>query len=364
MSDDIAKQFAQDAIFTNHPQMKAWPTDHQFSMLEMEIDDLWMIANFGGGAKLTKEGYFAAEPVHHPITSFGARKMESKAMTSNRVIARPDFKSSVAHARWIVAQNLWTTISTNASARLGEGRAWGNIRSVADGECLFASAGRPFFYLPAPDPTSLDIKEGNVISLSFSEASLPELVGEDGTICAGNDPEDPRCAKISLHGHAVPLEGNDIEYAQKSFGATHPNAGWLSSGGAHTGGAYYTIHIHSIEFFENVGGMTTIEVDDYLKWKAEEADFPDESTCDARPPWSTTSTGADYGSSAKTSEPVQHGGHHNGSGGGCGNGDHTGGGKGCAGEWTRMKCNIKILIKMSFIDITSIVLDLSVYSNV
>ena len=80
-------------------------------------------------------------------------------------------------------------------------------------------------------------------------------------------------------------------------------------------------------FFENLGGMSTIDVDDYLKWKAKEANFPDEPSCDARPPWSTTSTGAGYRSSA----PVQHGEHHNGLVGGCGNVDHMGGGKGCAG---------------------------------
>jgi len=333
MSDESSKQFAEDALYSDHPQMKDWPADHQFSKFELEIEDLWMIANFGGGADLTKEAYFAADPVHHPVTSFGARYMTSRPLTNHRVLARPEFESSVTHARWIVGQNLWTTISTNASARLGQGKAWGNIRSVTDGECFFASAGRPFFYLPNPDPTALDIKESNVISLSFSEASLPELVGEDGQICGGNDPEDPRCAKISLHGHAVPLEGSDIEYAMKSFGATHPSAGWLSSGGAHTGGAYYTIHIHSIEFFENVGGMTKIDVDEYLDWKAEDTEFPDEPICEARPPWSTTSTGTDYGSSASSNTPtVHHGGLHNGAGGGCGNGDGSGGGVGCAGK--------------------------------
>ncbi len=333
MSDETSKQFAEDALYSDHPQMKNWPADHQFSILELEIEDLWMIANFGGGADLTKEAYFAAKPVHHPVTSFGARYMTSRPLTTHRVLARPEFESSVAHARWIVGQNLWTTISTNASARLGQGKAWGNIRSVTDGECFFASAGRPFFYLPNPDPTALDIKESNIISLSFSEASLPELVGEDGQICGGTDPEDPRCAKISLHGHAVPLEGSDIEYALKAFGATHPNAGWLSSGGAHTGGAYYTIHIHTIEFFENVGGMTKIDVDEYLEWKAEDNEFPDDPKCETRPPWSTTSTGTDYGSSASNNTPpVHHGGLHNGAGGGCGNGDGSGGGVGCAGK--------------------------------
>jgi len=201
----------------------------------------------------------------------------------SRQLARPDFKSSAAHARWLVANSLWTTVSTDGSDRLGEGTAWGNIRSVVDGECIFSSLGLPVFYLPSPDPTSIDVQASNVISLSFSEAYLPELVGKEGKACGGTDPEDPTCAKISLHGNAVPLKENELEYVQKAFGTTHPRASWLANGGAHTGGSFYTIDVHSIEFFRNYGGMADITVEDYLNWKPDASDFPGQTGCDARP---------------------------------------------------------------------------------
>jgi len=277
--DDETKKIGQDALFTSHPAMKDWPDDHGFTMLKLNLSDLWMIANFGGGGAILSEEYYAATPAHHPVVGFGNRKMTQNLVS--RKLVRPNFKGSEDHARWLVSQSLWTTVSTDASDRLGNGLAWGNIRSVTDGECIFASSGLPVFYLPAPDPTTVDVVANSNIALSFTEAALHDLVGEDGKVCGGSDPEDPTCAKLSLHGTARKLEDNDMEYALKSFGTTHPRASWLSSGGAHTGGDYYTIDVTDMEFFMNYGGMAEITVEDYINWKPEPSSEFDK--CEPRP---------------------------------------------------------------------------------
>lgn len=193
--------------------------------------------------------------------------------------SRPDFGDDAAgHARWLVAKSLWTTISTVSSKE--EGAPFGNIRSVADGVCFLGSSGLPYFYVPSPDPTAIDIKENNRISLSFTEAALSERVGEDGIPCGGSDAEDPTCAKISLNGHAIPLDDDQIELAKASFKAQHPRASWLANGGAHTGGSYYTLHLHSIMFLRTYGGFAKLSTDEYLNWKPVLSKFHGEEHCE------------------------------------------------------------------------------------
>jgi len=171
---------------------------------------------------------------------------------------------------------------------------------------VFASTGLPVFYLPTPDPTSVDVLANPNIALTFTEAALPELIGEDGQVCGGTDPEDPTCAHISLHGTARELDEHEIEYVLKSFGTTHPRASWLASGGGHTGGSYFTLELTGMEFFRNYGGMAKITVDDYLNWKPEySSDF---DKCAPRPKSSEIGTppGGD-GNASSGKGYMQHG---------------------------------------------------------
>jgi hypothetical protein len=312
--------------------------------MKIHDDGLWMIANYGGGGYMKASDYHDAEPMHHPAKSFGfgtrTRRMSSnlrsldttsslcynmethdcectpekcgadlcgaaggvwtsecpgtcdcglsgtdnsEESTSNGTSGGhgnyPDFGSDAAgHARWLVAKSLWTTISTVSSKK--EGQPFGNIRSVADGACFMGSSGLPYFYLPSPDPTALDIQQDKRITLSFTEAVLSERVGEDGIPCGGKDAEDPTCAKITLTGHAKPLDDDQVNAAMQSFKAQHPRASWLSSGGAHTGGSYYTLHLHSITFLRNYGGFATVTPDEYLNWKPDPSKFNEEATCE------------------------------------------------------------------------------------
>lgn len=199
---------------------------------------------------------------------------------SKKMLPRPDFgKDSAGHARWIVAKSLWTTIATISSTK--EGETFGNIRSIADGECFLGSSGLPYFYIPAPDPTAVDIKKDNSITLSFTESALAERVGMDGIPCGGKDAEDPTCAKLSLIGHAIPLEDDvQIELAKKAFEAQHPRASWLANGGGHTGGSYYTLHLHSIMFLRNYGGFAQVSPDEYMNWKPDPSKLPGEEQCE------------------------------------------------------------------------------------
>jgi len=195
------------------------------------------------------------------------------------LLPRPDFTVDAAgHARWIVAKSLWTTVSTLSSTN--EGEPFGNIRSVVDGACFLRSSGLPYFYLPAPDPTAIDIKADERITLSFTEAALAERVGDDGNPCGGKDAEDPTCGKLTLIGHATPIDDDaQVELAKQAFKAQHPRASWLSEGGAHTGGNYYTLDLKEIMFLQNYGGFTNISPKEYLEWNADLSKLPGEVQC-------------------------------------------------------------------------------------
>lgn len=256
--------------------------------------------------------YSAADPVRHSVQGYPHRRLDAEETTETSPVdetgsGRPDFGDDAAgHARWLVAKSLWTTVTTVSSRHAG--RAFGNIRSVADGACFLGSSGKPYFYLPTPDPTMVDIAENDGIVLSFTEAALPEMV-DDAGVCGGKDAEDPTCAKISIVGRAVPLTDEQVELAKASFGAQHPRASWLAQGGGHTGGGYYTIDIDSMEFFRNYGGLAKVSVEDYEAWEPDAAKFSGETTCD------------DAAASAASTSTTEHGswghgsGNHDGSGG-------------------------------------------------
>jgi len=209
----------------------------------------------------------------------GEHQAEVRTTTPLPLLPRPKFgRDAAGHARWIVAKSLWTTVSTISSTNAD--RPFGNIRSIADGECFLDSTGLPYFYLPAPDPTAIDIESNDKIALSFAEASLAERLGDDGSACGGKDAEDPTCAKLTLIGRAKPLEDDArVASARRAFGAQHPRAEWLARGGAHTGGSFYTLEVTEITFLRSYGGYTDLSPEAYLSWKPDLGKLPGEVQC-------------------------------------------------------------------------------------
>ncbi|KAL3526460.1 hypothetical protein ACH5RR_011116 [Cinchona calisaya] len=53
-------EFAQNALFVKHPEMKDWPKDHNFQFFGLEIHDIFLINWFGGPKPLTVEQYLQA----------------------------------------------------------------------------------------------------------------------------------------------------------------------------------------------------------------------------------------------------------------------------------------------------------------
>ena len=178
--------------------------------------------------------------------------------------APPPWNATARRARWLVNNAIWTSVGTT-SVKF-KGMPWGNVRSIADGEGV-NSTGLPYLYLPTPDPTAVDIRADPHTTLSFSEAALPTRV-TSGNTCGGMDAEDPTCARLHLSGTLRAITDKaDLAKAEAALGARHPYAPWLASGGAHTGGTYYTIELTSITFLDYYGGPAKLSVREYLAAK-------------------------------------------------------------------------------------------------
>ncbi|KAG6494369.1 protein CREG1-like [Zingiber officinale] len=51
-------EFAQNALFSKHPEMEDWPKGHHFQIFKLLIKDLFLIDWFGGAKPLSPEQYF------------------------------------------------------------------------------------------------------------------------------------------------------------------------------------------------------------------------------------------------------------------------------------------------------------------
>ena len=112
--DELTCQIGKKALFDRHPEMKHWPTDHDFTVHELDIKDVWMIANYGGGGTIPTNDYQAASPKHHPNKFYGTRNTIQDTIGKRKVAVAvpyevPDWDKKVERSRWIVANSLWTT---------------------------------------------------------------------------------------------------------------------------------------------------------------------------------------------------------------------------------------------------------------
>uniref|UniRef100_A0A8C3CKL7 Cellular repressor of E1A stimulated genes 2 n=1 Tax=Cairina moschata TaxID=8855 RepID=A0A8C3CKL7_CAIMO len=96
------------------------------------------------------------------------------------------------------------------------------IRGIPFGNCLLISdgpvnnsTGIPFFYVTLKDNVVVDLPKDPVASLTLPEA--------DGNFCRKNvvDPEDPRCARLTLTGQMVTVPPEEREFAKQAMFSRH-----------------------------------------------------------------------------------------------------------------------------------------------
>lgn len=60
--DDGEVSVAKDSLFSRHPEMMDWPTDHSWFFAKMKISQVWVLDYFGGVKTVTPEQYYKATP--------------------------------------------------------------------------------------------------------------------------------------------------------------------------------------------------------------------------------------------------------------------------------------------------------------
>ncbi|NWZ98759.1 CREG2 protein, partial [Nesospiza acunhae] len=96
-----------------------------------------------------------------------------------------------------------------------QGMPYGNCLLLSDGP-VNNSTGIPFFYVTPKDNIVTDLLKNPMASLTLPEA--------DGNFCRKNviDPEDPRCARLTLTGQMVTVPPEEVEFAKQAMFSRHP----------------------------------------------------------------------------------------------------------------------------------------------
>ncbi|KAM5237490.1 protein CREG1 [Ctenodactylus gundi] len=53
--------FAKSSLFTRHPEMKTWPSSHNWFFSKLNVTNIWVLDYFGGPKVVTPEEYFSVK---------------------------------------------------------------------------------------------------------------------------------------------------------------------------------------------------------------------------------------------------------------------------------------------------------------
>ncbi|XP_075418682.1 protein CREG2 [Tenrec ecaudatus] len=118
-------------------------------------------------------------------------------------------------ARFLAHANSWGCLATVSAQEKMWGLPFGNCLPVSDGP-VNNSTGSPFFYLTPKDPTVANLMKNPMASLMLPEA--------EGEFCRKNlvDPDDPRCARLTLTGQMIMVSPEEVEFAKQAMFSRHP----------------------------------------------------------------------------------------------------------------------------------------------
>lgn len=169
----------------------------------------------------------------------------------------PDWSKKAQTARWLVHEASYGVIST-ISLHL-KGAPFGNVQSFADGT-VDNSTGNIYFFASPFDTSWHDLAADSRCSFTISEQQTV------GGWCSNHteDPEDPRCARLTLSGTMVDINatawGGPVETALFS---RHPEMKeWVNSGDHNFG--FYQMDIANIWLVDFFGGAADISPKDYF----------------------------------------------------------------------------------------------------
>lgn len=184
---------------------------------------------------------------------FSYRIAEVKAPSS--IPIPPPHEETARMARYMAHYIDWGYLATISTQDKIKGLPFGNIFSVSDGP-LDNSTGVPYFYVTPMDNTVTDLQSFPFASLTFSQA--------EGDFCRKQvyDPEDPKCARLTLTGKMVEVEPEELDFAREAMFSRHPvmkkwppEHKWF----------FMKLVLEQVWLQDWVGGISLISLEEYLK---------------------------------------------------------------------------------------------------
>ncbi|XP_057192071.1 protein CREG2 [Triplophysa rosa] len=184
---------------------------------------------------------------------FSYRIAELKVPSS--IPTPPPHEETARMARYMAHYSDWGYLATISTQDKIKGFPFGNIFSVSDGP-LDNSTGVPYFYVTPMDNTVTDLQSFPFASLTFSQA--------EGDFCRKQvyDPEDPRCARLTLTGKMVEVEPEELDFAREAMFSRHPvmkkwppEHKWF----------FMKLVLEQVWLQDWVGGVSLISLEEYFK---------------------------------------------------------------------------------------------------
>lgn len=192
-------------------------------------------------------------PISSASRVFSYRMEEVKSAAS--APSPPPHQETARTARYIAHYSDWGHLATISTQDKIKGLPFGNIFSVSDGP-KDNSTGVIYFFVTPMDNTVSDLKSFPFASLTFSEA--------EGDFCRQMvyDPEDPRCARLTLTGKMVEVGPEELDFAKEAMFSRHPvmkkwpvGHNWF----------FMKLELTQVWLQDWVGGVSLIPLEDYFK---------------------------------------------------------------------------------------------------
>nr|XP_045004202.1 protein CREG2 [Jaculus jaculus] len=157
-----------------------------------------------------RAGAARARPPPAPRGMFSYRRESGPAARSG-----PEPGLRARAARSLAHAGAWGCLATVSARDQIQGLPFGSCLAFSDGP-FHNSTGTPFFYMTAKDPVVADLVKNPMASLMLPES--------EGDFCRKNivDPEDPRCARLTLTGRMVTVPPEEVEFAKQAMFSRHP----------------------------------------------------------------------------------------------------------------------------------------------
>lgn len=141
-------------------------------------------------------------------------KREGASETANPSRAPgPPQEQGATTARFLAQSNNWGFLATESTQEKIRGVPFGVVLSMSDGP-TDNSTGIPFFCVTPKGSAMSDLMKNPMASLTLPETDFCRKYSID--------PDDPRCARLTLTGQVIMVPPEEMDFAKKALFSRHP----------------------------------------------------------------------------------------------------------------------------------------------